>query len=930
MADFIARIKPRKSSTAGEIPLSTDLEVAELAANTADGKLFIKHTDGTIKEISGGGGSVVEGSVRTNEPAVTTSALAQYASEDVTFEHTGRAGQFLKVEASCACWVVFYSSTAARTADATRSSTENPAQGTGVLMEVFFDQAETALITPSVLYFNDDPTEAAQIYAKVVNNDPTTQAVTVTATVVPTEGRALYEAEGAVRTTAPTITAASLADGASADLTLKGVARSGQFISVETNHAARVVFYSSQAARTADASRPLGTEATPGTGVIMEVVTTGAQTLEMTPAVMYHNTEPGAAGELYVKVENRSGSLASIAVTTTVVPIEGRGAYLSELTDLLDVQTTGVSIAKSTDFETGSRVFINPHVSATGGSVDSSLGTNAYAVPAADSYGDGSKLTNFFPLRRRYDIVNLKIRSSNPIANNNRVSLGGDVSGLTSSTGWALYTRNTGFGWYGQSLEEFGTRPLLNADTWYDITYVLDWSAGRNQNPAISLWVDGAIAADNHTPSSAFTPEPEHTDFYIPWASDVHANAGIKYWDDIICASSDTLPWGMSDSVLSGQRAAIENIKVDAVVGDALVWSGSKWVPGTSLGVGAELEIPLDVISDLDYDPAIGELRIDGLDRIYFGSSDVPSGDNNWGIYVNSTYGVATGRYDESNTNHGARSYYTPAVGVVHQAGDLGANHWFMSRFNQTEERPEIRLTSGNPVLGTGYYIGFKLPAGLTGDYTYNLPAVDGTAGQVLSTNGSGVMSWTDNADTKRIQDQEDFQLHQVTVSTYGRWVESASNTSTVGGFYPRNTTQDYLRISKIDADGNDLTTFFDYEVANSPADGVWISSDAQNWTSLAGNYQVSDFGDGSIRVNIDSYLAASVGVGNSLFIALKDPTSPTNQQDVPLAEGDVLQWDATDQKFKPTSDFISLTTLKAEVAAATDFANFQARIAAL
>ena len=58
MADFIARIKPRKSSTAGEVPLSTDLEVAELAANTADGKLFIKHTDGTIKEISGGGGGI--------------------------------------------------------------------------------------------------------------------------------------------------------------------------------------------------------------------------------------------------------------------------------------------------------------------------------------------------------------------------------------------------------------------------------------------------------------------------------------------------------------------------------------------------------------------------------------------------------------------------------------------------------------------------------------------------------------------------------------------------------------------------------------------------------------------------------------------------------------------------------------------------------
>ena len=56
MADLNARIKPKKSSTAGEVPQAADLEVAELAVNTADGKLFVKHTDNTIKEISGSGG----------------------------------------------------------------------------------------------------------------------------------------------------------------------------------------------------------------------------------------------------------------------------------------------------------------------------------------------------------------------------------------------------------------------------------------------------------------------------------------------------------------------------------------------------------------------------------------------------------------------------------------------------------------------------------------------------------------------------------------------------------------------------------------------------------------------------------------------------------------------------------------------------------
>ena len=56
MTDFPARIKPKKSSVAGEVPQASDLEVAEIAVNTADGKLFVKHTDDTIKEISGTGG----------------------------------------------------------------------------------------------------------------------------------------------------------------------------------------------------------------------------------------------------------------------------------------------------------------------------------------------------------------------------------------------------------------------------------------------------------------------------------------------------------------------------------------------------------------------------------------------------------------------------------------------------------------------------------------------------------------------------------------------------------------------------------------------------------------------------------------------------------------------------------------------------------
>lgn len=51
MADYLGPIKPKKSSTTGEVPSAADLEVAELAVNTADGKIWTKHSDGSVKEL---------------------------------------------------------------------------------------------------------------------------------------------------------------------------------------------------------------------------------------------------------------------------------------------------------------------------------------------------------------------------------------------------------------------------------------------------------------------------------------------------------------------------------------------------------------------------------------------------------------------------------------------------------------------------------------------------------------------------------------------------------------------------------------------------------------------------------------------------------------------------------------------------------------
>ena len=46
-------IKLKRNTTSGQVPSASDLDVGEVAINTADGRLFTKHTDNAINEIIG-------------------------------------------------------------------------------------------------------------------------------------------------------------------------------------------------------------------------------------------------------------------------------------------------------------------------------------------------------------------------------------------------------------------------------------------------------------------------------------------------------------------------------------------------------------------------------------------------------------------------------------------------------------------------------------------------------------------------------------------------------------------------------------------------------------------------------------------------------------------------------------------------------------
>lgn len=121
------------------------------------------------------------------------------------------------------------------------------------------------------------------------------------------------------RTTAQ-ITTVAIASSGSVDVSIT-TPKTYALLKIQTSHAAWVTLYTDTASRTADASRAETTDPTPGSGVIAEVITSGATTQLISPGTIGYNS--AATGTTYAKVVNKSGATASITVTLHYVQLEG-------------------------------------------------------------------------------------------------------------------------------------------------------------------------------------------------------------------------------------------------------------------------------------------------------------------------------------------------------------------------------------------------------------------------------------------------------------------------------------------------------------------------------------------------------------------------------------------------------------------------------
>lgn len=116
-------------------------------------------------------------------------------------------------------------------------------------------------------------------------------------------------------------TTASLANAATGNLTITGY-KGYMLYKIQTSAAAWVRIYTDIASRTADASRVEGADPTPGSGVVAEVITTGAQTILISPGALGFNNEASPNTNIQLAVTNKSGGTTTITITLTAVQLE--------------------------------------------------------------------------------------------------------------------------------------------------------------------------------------------------------------------------------------------------------------------------------------------------------------------------------------------------------------------------------------------------------------------------------------------------------------------------------------------------------------------------------------------------------------------------------------------------------------------------------
>jgi len=141
-----------------------------------------------------------------------------------------------------------------------------------------------------------------------------------------TTGQVLsYNGSNWVNADAPSVrktisyTANGIQDNVATDISIT-TPKTYALLKMETSHAVWATLYADTTSRSNDQSRSETTDPVPGSGVLAEIVTTGAVTQLITPGTICYNS--GGSNITYAKIVNKSGGPVNLQITLTLVPLE--------------------------------------------------------------------------------------------------------------------------------------------------------------------------------------------------------------------------------------------------------------------------------------------------------------------------------------------------------------------------------------------------------------------------------------------------------------------------------------------------------------------------------------------------------------------------------------------------------------------------------
>jgi hypothetical protein len=147
------------------------------------GQVLTTNGSGTFTFTTVGAGSGLQ--TRTTASA-TTATIANNATANASI--TGfKTYALLKITTSAACWLRIYSDAASRSADSGRVQGVDPLPGSGVIAEIISTTAQTIVISPGTIGFNNETSPTTAIPVAITNLSGSSAAVTTTLTLLQLE-----------------------------------------------------------------------------------------------------------------------------------------------------------------------------------------------------------------------------------------------------------------------------------------------------------------------------------------------------------------------------------------------------------------------------------------------------------------------------------------------------------------------------------------------------------------------------------------------------------------------------------------------------------------------------------------------------------------------------------------------------------------------